>query len=265
MAPDLLVTIRSEIQTRLDELRPLLSEYERLRAAADALAAPGALVGPDAPVISDASAVPVPDESASDTLAGAAPGAFASPAPSASLIPPPAPEPAALGEVAPGTRDAVAELAAPGEAAAGAPPDDEDTQTAAGRSGAPAPGDGAATTSSGEDPWERIPNSPWARRHGRGRRGTAAGAIARAASSPAPLDEDIKPKRVDSASVQQAILAALGHGSHTLSELVMVTAMTGTDIRGGLRRLTARRAIAKTKRDGKTAYALSRASAETVA
>jgi len=37
MAPDLLSTIRSEIDARLSELRPLLSEYERLAAAAAAL------------------------------------------------------------------------------------------------------------------------------------------------------------------------------------------------------------------------------------
>lgn len=37
MAADLLSTIRSELDARLDELQPLLSEYERLLAAAAAL------------------------------------------------------------------------------------------------------------------------------------------------------------------------------------------------------------------------------------
>lgn len=56
--------------------------------------------------------------------------------------------------------------------------------------------------------------------------------------------------------VGQAILAALEHGSHTLAELVTVTALSASDIREGLRRLRARRAIVKTDRDGKAAYAL---------
>ena len=38
MASDLLSKIRSELDARLGELRPVLSEYERLVAAADALA-----------------------------------------------------------------------------------------------------------------------------------------------------------------------------------------------------------------------------------
>jgi hypothetical protein len=39
MASDLLSTVGSELAARLDELRPLLSEYERLLAAVDALGA----------------------------------------------------------------------------------------------------------------------------------------------------------------------------------------------------------------------------------
>src|SRR5258708_36606364 len=39
MAPDLLSTIRDEIDQRLKELRPLLAEYEHLLGAADALVA----------------------------------------------------------------------------------------------------------------------------------------------------------------------------------------------------------------------------------
>lgn len=54
----------------------------------------------------------------------------------------------------------------------------------------------------------------------------------------------------------QAILAALEHGSHTLAELVMVTALRAPDIREALRTLRARKAIVKTDRDGKAAYAL---------
>ena len=60
----------------------------------------------------------------------------------------------------------------------------------------------------------------------------------------------------------QAILAALEHGSHTLAELVVVTALRASDIREALRYLRTRRAIVKTDRDGKAAYALPSAGAE---
>jgi predicted Rossmann fold nucleotide-binding protein DprA/Smf involved in DNA uptake len=53
-----------------------------------------------------------------------------------------------------------------------------------------------------------------------------------------------------------AILDALEHGSHTSSELVMVTAMSVTDIRAGLRRLQGQGKIAKVTREGKAAFAL---------
>ena len=119
-----------------------------------------------------------------------------------------------------------------------------------------------------------------------GKRGSTAGAIERAASAldapEQPRDEHaIPPPIVDetdvgalsgsdggeeqqerrpasSGDVQQAILAALEHGSHTVSELVMVTALRGSDIRGNLGRLARRGKITKVKRegDGKTAYAL---------
>lgn len=54
----------------------------------------------------------------------------------------------------------------------------------------------------------------------------------------------------------QAIAAALEHGSHTVAELVVVTALSAPDIRDGLRRLLKHKAVVKTARDGKTAYAL---------
>lgn len=54
----------------------------------------------------------------------------------------------------------------------------------------------------------------------------------------------------------QAILAALEHGSHTVAELVIVTALAAPDIREGMRRLRARQLVVKTERDGRTAYAL---------
>jgi hypothetical protein len=55
----------------------------------------------------------------------------------------------------------------------------------------------------------------------------------------------------------QAILAALEHGSHTVAELVLVTALPAADIRDSLRHLRKHKAIVKTDRlDGKSAYAL---------
>jgi hypothetical protein len=118
-----------------------------------------------------------------------------------------------------------------------------------------------------------------------GQRGSAAGAIERAASAPSAQEqprehatpaptltetdagdpsgaygdgEEPVRKAASPGDVQQAILAALEHGSHTVSELVMVTAMRGSEIRGNLGRLARRGKVAKVKRegDGKTAYAL---------
>jgi hypothetical protein len=54
----------------------------------------------------------------------------------------------------------------------------------------------------------------------------------------------------------QAILAALEHGSHTVAELVVVTALGAPDIREALRHLRGSGAIIKTDRDGRSAYAL---------
>jgi hypothetical protein len=63
-------------------------------------------------------------------------------------------------------------------------------------------------------------------------------------------------------AAQNAILAALEHGSHTTSELVSVTALPAATIRANLRRLAKQRAIARTTRGGRSAYTLvSRSSA----
>ncbi len=66
------------------------------------------------------------------------------------------------------------------------------------------------------------------------------------------------PKRTVSNEVGKAIVSALEHGSHTVSELVMVTARSPAEIRGGLSRLRRQRKVTKVKRpgDGKSAYAL---------
>jgi hypothetical protein len=56
---------------------------------------------------------------------------------------------------------------------------------------------------------------------------------------------------------QQAIVAALEHGSHTVGELTVVTALSGPSIRQGLRRLVVAGKVARGKREGKTVYTLS--------
>jgi DNA-binding transcriptional ArsR family regulator len=178
MAPDLLSTICREIEDRLNELRPLLAEYERLLVAADALVATG-------------------HEGSSEAGRKARP-----------------------------TRDA--------------------------RRGA------------------RV----------LARRGSAAGAIKLAATDSAEttvevgVDGDLvdvrrtavlprrpaakpKPERATRGAAREAILAALGHGSHTVGELVIVTAMSGPNINGNLRKLVSEGAVVKTEREGKAAWALS--------
>lgn len=66
-----------------------------------------------------------------------------------------------------------------------------------------------------------------------------------------------KRTRAPRGAAREAILGALEHGSHTVSELVVVTAMTGPNVNGNLRRLLSEGVVTKTDREGKTAYALS--------
>lgn len=66
-----------------------------------------------------------------------------------------------------------------------------------------------------------------------------------------------KRERAPRGAAAEAIVAALEHGSHTVSELAIVTAMSGQNIRNNLRRLLQARAVKQTKREGKTAYTLS--------
>ena len=58
-------------------------------------------------------------------------------------------------------------------------------------------------------------------------------------------------------AAQLAIVAALEHGSHTVAELVVVTAMPGGDIRDGLRRLQRAGTVTRSSREGRIAYVLS--------
>jgi hypothetical protein len=99
----------------------------------------------------------------------------------------------------------------------------------------------------------------------RGRRGPAPEATGRAVSSTALGGARKAPnrrKRAPRGAAEQAIVAALEHGSHTVSELAVVTAISGANIRGNLRRLLKERTVTRAERDGKAAYALSLAPAE---
>jgi hypothetical protein len=191
MAADLLTTIRSELDARLGELRPLLSEYERLVAAVDALE-----------THSSSGVAPAPAEQA-------------------------APAPAAPATVAPAPR----RRGRPRGSAAGALK----------RAAAPAPAsevipEARAETESRQDTGEASPSTA---------RGRTVGT--QVAS---------KRERAPKGAAKQAIVAALEHGSHTVGELAMVTAMSGPNINGNIRRLLQEGAITKTSREGKTAYAL---------
>ncbi|HXN36702.1 MAG TPA: ArsR family transcriptional regulator [Solirubrobacteraceae bacterium] len=91
------------------------------------------------------------------------------------------------------------------------------------------------------------------------RRATASRSPARAprqGSTPGPAR--VPGERAVRGAAQQAILAALEHGSHTVGELVVVTAMSAPNIRENLRRLLKAGTVVRASRDGKAAYALSR-------
>jgi DNA-binding transcriptional ArsR family regulator len=72
----------------------------------------------------------------------------------------------------------------------------------------------------------------------------------------APKKASAPPAGTARSAAQQAIAAALEHGSHTVAELAVVTAMSGPSIREGLRSLLKAGKITKAKREGKAAYAL---------
>jgi hypothetical protein len=88
----------------------------------------------------------------------------------------------------------------------------------------------------------------------------AGGARSAGAATSAPKARRVgaRPGRAVRGAAQQAILAALEHGSHTAAELSAVTAMNGASIRANLSRLVGTGAVARAKREGKAAYALVR-------
>jgi hypothetical protein len=66
-----------------------------------------------------------------------------------------------------------------------------------------------------------------------------------------------KPESAPRGAAERAIVAALEHGSHTAGELVLVTALSGAEIRAGAKKLERAGAIGRTRREGRIAYALS--------
>jgi hypothetical protein len=207
MATDLLARVCAELEQRMAALRPLLGEYERLLAAADALVTTeaDAALGDGSPT----ARVSPPPESPR-AVAVESPPAVAVEAPRAGAVKVPR---AGVIEV---PRAGVIEV------------------PRAGAVGVPEPSQAAVAVHA--PPSFELAEEPEPER-----------------KRPAPSD------------VRQAILAALEHGSHTVSELVMVTAMSPSEIRANLSRLVRQRQVARVKRrgDGKSAYALPVASAHT--
>jgi hypothetical protein len=81
----------------------------------------------------------------------------------------------------------------------------------------------------------------------------------RSAAGPSRRVADPRPERVSPDIARETILAALEHGSHTVGELAVVTAMSGPNINGNLRKLVSAGAVVKTEREGKAAWALAAA------
>jgi hypothetical protein len=94
-------------------------------------------------------------------------------------------------------------------------------------------------------------------RTGRASAGQASASARRSAGAPRPAPARAPQERAVRGAAQQAILAALEHGSHTVGELVVVTAMSAANIRENLRRLLKTGTVTRASRDGKAAYALS--------
>jgi hypothetical protein len=57
-------------------------------------------------------------------------------------------------------------------------------------------------------------------------------------------------------ATREAILGVLEHGSHTVGELAVVTAMSAASLNGNLRKLASEGLVQKTRREGKVAWSL---------
>jgi hypothetical protein len=232
---DLLARVCAEIEQRMAELRPLLDEYERLLAADNALdsfeAAPADDEPPELPPL------PAPSRRRARGPRGSAAGAIelASSVPPEPAAPAPEPEPAPPAPRVPRTPREPRILA-------GMP----SLRTQPGLSALP------SLSTAPAKPAPIVAEAP-------------------PAALPEPAVEEFEPepelerRPASPSEVRQAILAALEHGSHTLSELVMVTAMSTPEIRAAASQLARQRKVTRVKRegDGKSAFALPASSAHT--
>ncbi len=224
---DLLARVCAEIEQRMTELRPLLEEHERLLEAADTLASIEATASDDPPAAAPARTRRrgARDQSKigrRGSAAGAIELASSAPAPATS-----APEP---------TR------AAPREPRI-------------------LPGMPSLRTQSGPDTLTSLSTTlahsvtaPIETPPARPEPGIPEPAI----EELEPAEPEVEHKPASPSEVRLAIVAALEHGSHTISELVMVTAMSTTEIRTNLSQLARQRKVMRVKRqgDGKSAFAL---------
>jgi hypothetical protein len=100
--------------------------------------------------------------------------------------------------------------------------------------------------------------SPAGARPARGAASSNGATRRRAPAAPKRAARARAPRRPDGAA-EQAITAALEHGSHTVAELVLVSALPAADIRAGLRALLKAGTVTRARREGRAAYALSSA------
>jgi hypothetical protein len=228
---DLLARIRAELDQRMIELRPLLGEYERLLEAAETLASIEATA-------SDGSTTAAPPPRTTTTRRrarnrskigqrGAAAGAI---------------------ELASSAAEPIAQAPVP------TPPVLRTPRILPGMPSLRTQPGASALGSLSTAPARSVPVS-----------------VEVPPAVPEPAVEEFEPepeperKPASPSDVRQAIVAALEHGSHTIGELVMVTAMSAPEIRANLSQLARQRKVTRVKRegDGKSAYALPASSAHT--
>ena len=87
------------------------------------------------------------------------------------------------------------------------------------------------------------------------RKPTAPAQAVRRPIAPAAAPGIRKPRAVDS-STRETISGVLEHGSHTVGELAVVTAMSIPSLNTTLRKLSAAGLVAKTQREGRVAWSL---------
>ncbi len=241
METNLLARVCAELKQRMAELRPLRDEYERLLAADNALDSFEAAPPDDSPP--ELPPGPPPSPRRARRPRGSAAGAIELVA-STPEPPTQAPEPQSEPEPEP----------TPPEPAPPAPRTPRAPRILAGMP--------SLRTQPGLSAMPSISPAPTK---------PAPAVVEAPPALPEPPLEEFEPepepererRPASPSDVRQAILAALEHGSHTLSELVMVTAMSTPEIRANVSRLARQRKVTRIKRagDGKSAFALPASSA----